>query len=145
MNERLHFASLLFASHMGVLEKSQVIAAADKRLVELDKPDSWLIELSSQGDCPEVEELILSSDEGVYVETFRLACRAWLDERISEARFRACCQTLLRQAGPALHETSWYTRLIWIDDEFGLVEQGILRREESIKRIQAAVEDLLRE
>lgn len=49
MNDRVHFASLLLASHMGVFGKSQMIEAADKRICEVDNPDPGLIELSSQG------------------------------------------------------------------------------------------------
>ena len=63
MDERVHFASLLFASHMGILGKSEVIEAADQRIVELEKPEYWLIELSTKGDSGELEGLVVSADE----------------------------------------------------------------------------------
>ena len=73
MDERVHFASLLFASHMGILGKSEVIGAADQRIVELEKPEYCLIELSTEGDSGELERLIVSADERVYLEVHRVA------------------------------------------------------------------------
>jgi hypothetical protein len=140
MNDRVHFASLLLVSHTGVLGKSQIIEAADKRICEVDNPDSWLLQLSSQGDSQELEELIVRGDEGVYLQAFRLAFRAWDNGSISDARFAACCRTLWQQAGD---RSRWYNDLLWVDDEFDLVEQGIVCREESVKKIKAALEDLL--
>ena len=117
-----------------------MMEAADKRICEVDNHDPWLLQLSSQGDSQELEELIAGGDAGVYLQAFRLAYRAWDDGSISDARFAACCRTLWQQAGD---RSRWYNDLLWVDDEFGLVEQGVLRREESIKRIKARLEDLL--
>jgi len=140
MDERVHFASLLFASQMGILDKQEIIAAADQRIVEVEKPEDWLIELSTKGDAAELEELIVTADERVYAESLGLAYRAWVEGRISDAKFSACCSTLWKQAG---HHSRWYADLVWIDDEFDLVEQGVFRREESAKKIKAALEKIL--
>ena len=139
--DRVHFASLLLASHMGVLGKSQMIEAADKRICEIDNPDPRLVQLSLQGDSQELEELIVRSDEGVYLQALRLAYRAWDDGSISDARFAACCRTLWQQAGD---RSRWYNDLLWVDDEFDLVELGIFCREESVKKIKSALEHLLK-
>ena len=140
MNDRAHFASLLLASHMGVFGKSQMIEAADKRICEVDNPDPWLVQLSSQGDSQELEQLIVRGDEGVYLQALRLAYRAWDDGSISDERFAACCRMLLQQPGDKSH---WHDELLWVDNEFGLVEQGVFRRADSIKKIRAALKDLL--
>ena len=138
--DRVHFASLLLASHMGVLGKSPIIEAADKRICEVDNPDPWLLQLSSQGDSQELEELIVRGDECVYLQALRLAYRAWDDGSISDERFAAYCRTLLQQPGD---KSRWYDELLWVDNEFSLVAQGVFRREESIKKVKAALEDLL--
>ncbi len=52
---------------MGILGESEVIEAADQRIVELEKPEYWLIELSTEGDSGELEGLIVSADERVYL------------------------------------------------------------------------------
>ncbi len=140
MDERVHFASLLFASNMGILSRREVVQAADQRIVEAEKPDSWLIEVSVEGDSSELEDMIVMADERVYTEALRLAYRAWAEGRISDTKFSACCSTLWKQAGT---HTKWYTDLVWIDDEFDLVDQGVSRRKQSVARIKVAIEKIL--
>ena len=140
MDERVYFASLLFASQMGILGKPEVIRAADQRIVELEKPEYWLIELSTEGDSGELEGLIVSADERVYLEVLRLAYRAWVEERISDAKVAACCSTLWKQAG---YQSRWYADLISVEVEFDLVDQDVFRKEDSAKRIRTAIEKIL--
>jgi hypothetical protein len=140
MDEQVHFASLLFASQIGILDRVEVIQAADQRIIELEKPEFWLIELSAEGGSGELEGLIVSADERVYLETLRLAYHAWVEGKISDARFLVCCNTLWKQAGC---HSRWYADLVWIDDEFDLVDQGILRREDSKAKIRSAIERIL--
>ena len=141
MDERVHFASLLFACQMGIVAKRELIAAADKRIVEAEKPEAWLIDISTQADSAELEELILRADERVYLESLRLAYGAWVSGDIPDSKFAACCETLWKQAG---QHSRWYADLVWIGDEFDLVEQSVFRREESRNKIKVAVEKLLK-
>src|SRR5258708_39462819 len=118
MNDRSHFATLILASYLCVLSKEQVIASADQRIIELDKPEHWLIEVSMDGYSEELGPLIDCADDTVYKEALRIAFGAWIDGSISDHRFEASCETLWKKAG---NHSRWYNDLVWIGDEFELV------------------------
>jgi hypothetical protein len=140
MNDRIRFASLLFVKQMGILSKEQLIAAADARIIELERPVNWLIELSTDGDSKELEDLIVSANDEVYLEALRLAYSAWVEERITVERFLECCRPLWNLAG---FGSRWYQELSWIEDEFDLANQGVFRREDATQKIKTRVEKLL--
>ena len=140
MGDRRHFATLILASQLGVLSKERVIASADQRILELEKPEYWLIEVCTDGYSSELGPFIDGADDTVYEEVLRMALRAWLDGSISDQRFLACCETLWKKAG---YSSRWYTDLVWIGDEFDLVAQGVFRREDSVKKVRERVEKLL--
>jgi hypothetical protein len=141
MDERVHFASLVMASQLGLIRAEAVVAEADQRIIESENPDYWLIEVSMQEHAGELEALIASADERVYVEVLRLAYQAWADEKITDQKLSDCCKMLWQRAG---YRSAWYSDLVWIDDEFDLVSQGVFRREDSLKKIMHAVEEILR-
>jgi len=140
MDDRCHFATLILANQLGLLRKERVIAIADARILEIDKPEYWLIEVSTNGYSGELAQLIKCADDTVYREALRIAFDAWVHGSISDERFMACCQTLWKIAG---YDSIWYKDLTWIGDEFDLVEQGVFRREDSVIKIRQHVEKIL--
>ena len=140
MDDRRHFATLILANQLGVLSKERVIAIADQRIIELQKPEHWLIEVSTIGYSEELGPLIHRADDEVYREALRIAFDAWVDGSISDHRFEASCETLWKQAG---YQSRWYRDLVWIGDEFDLVAQGIFKREDSVKKVREHVEKVL--
>jgi hypothetical protein len=140
MIDRHQFAALVLASQLGVVSKQEVVAKADQCIMEVDQPDYWLIELSSDGYSSELGPLIDGADDTVYGEVLRMVFEAWIDGSISDERFVASCSTLWKKAG---YQSRWYTDLCWIVDEFDLVADGVFRREDSVKKVRASVEKLL--
>ena len=140
MDDRHQFAALVLASQFGVVSKSEVIAKADQRIMDVDKPEYWLIELASDGYSSELGSLINSADDSVFGEALRMVFQAWIGGNISDERFVASCSTLWKKAG---YQSRWYTDLCWIVDEFDLVADGVFRREDSVKKVRASVEKLL--
>ncbi len=136
----MHFASLIFARDLGIVTQPQILDAARKRMGETKQPQSWLVELASQGQTPELAQLISSADERVYLETLRLAYRTWIQGKISDARFSSFCGTLRKTAG---QQSKWSRDLAWIDAEFGSLERQVAKRGESIKRIRLALQSIL--
>src|SRR5437764_12081559 len=49
MDDRRHFATLILANQLGVLSIERVITSADQRILEIEKPEHWLIEVSMNG------------------------------------------------------------------------------------------------
>lgn len=139
MNDRLHFATLLHACHLGLMERKQLIAAADARIVEVEKPEDWLIELSTQGDSSELNQLVQREYGHVSFHALRLAYKAWAERKITDARFHLCCKELLCEG------TAWYEDLLWVDDEFDLAESGIKNQREARKNIRVTMERILQE
>jgi hypothetical protein len=125
---------------MGVVSKEDLVAQADQRVIELEKPGPWLIELSSEGDSSELEHLIEAADDQVYLETLRLAYHAWREGKISESTFVSCCRTLWKQAGC---HSRWYSDLISVDADFDLMQQGVTREQDASARIRYRVEEIL--
>jgi len=140
MDDRRHFATLILANQLGVLSRERVITSADERILEIEKPEHWLIEVSMNGYSGELAGFIDCADDRVYREALRLAFTAWVDGSISDERFLAGCETLWKKAG---YHSSWYTDLVWIGDEFDLVAQGVFRREDSVKKVRERVAKLL--
>lgn len=140
MDDRVHFASLIFAKDLGIITQSQVLDAARKRLGETKQPQPWLVELASHGHAAELVQLISSADERVYLEALRLAYRTWIQGKISDARFSAFCGALRKTAGK---QSKWFNNLVWVDDEFGSLERQVAKRGESIKRIRLALQNIL--
>jgi hypothetical protein len=142
MDDRRHFAAQVLANQLGVLGKQEVIAAADLRLIETDKPEPWLIDLSVDGNSAELSQLITCADDAVFRDVLRLCFREWSEGRISDKRFVACCSTLWKTAG---ERSVWYQRLIPIEDDFDLIEQGVFERAATVERVKAAVAKILKE
>jgi len=140
MDDRCHFATLILANQLGVLSKERVIAAADQRIIELEKPEHWLIEVSTDGYSEELGPLIDCADDTVYREALRIVFDAWVDGSIPDQRFEASCETLWKKAG---YHSRWYSDLVWIGDEFDLVAQGVFKREDSVKKVRERVEKVL--
>jgi hypothetical protein len=162
MDDRILFASLLLATQLGILRKPELIETADQRIAELDKPEFWLIELSTKGSSEELEWLIVSMDEGVYLQVIRLVYRAWVKGTISNENFSAFCHALSEKVAypdgydKVLHasffcivmgekvvcDREWYNRLSstlsWILDEVNLYSW-----EDSVPRIRSAIEEIL--
>jgi hypothetical protein len=141
MDDRRHFATLILATQLGLLSKQQVIASADKRVIELEKPEYWLIEVSTTGYSEELGSFINCADETVYREVLRIAFDAWVDGSLSDRGFEATCETLWKKAG---YQSRWYSDLVWIGDEFDLVAQGVFKREDSVKKVKECVEKVLK-
>ena len=51
MDDRCHFATLILANQLGVLSKERVIASADQRIIELEKPENWLMPCTAAMFC----------------------------------------------------------------------------------------------
>lgn len=140
MDDRQQFAALVLANQLGVVSKQELVAKADRRILEVDKPEYWLIELSSDGYSGELGALIDSADDEVFGAALRMVFQAWIGGSISDDRFVASCSMLWKKAG---YWSRWYTDLCWIVDEFDLVAEGVFRREDSVKKVRASVEKLL--
>jgi hypothetical protein len=140
MDDRRHFATLILANQLGVLSKERVIAVADERIIELEKPEHWLIEVSIDGYSEDLGPLIRFADDTVYREALRIVFDAWVDGSITDQRFESSCEGLWKTAG---YQSKWYRDLVWIGDEFDLVAQGIFKREDSIKRVRERIEKIL--
>ena len=101
MGDRRHFATLILANQLGVLSKERVIASADQRILELEKPEYWLIEVCTDGYSSELGPFIDGADDTVYEEVLRMALRAWLDGSISDQRFLVVVRRCGRRPGIA--------------------------------------------
>jgi hypothetical protein len=140
MDDRSHFAALILASQLGVLSKAQVMSSADRRILDVEKPAHWLIDVSTDGYSVELGSLMVGADDSIYREVLQLAFDAWVDCSISEQRFLGCCETLCKTAGD---RSRWYDHLTWIEAEFDLVAQGVLEREASVRKVREHLEILL--
>lgn len=141
MTEREHFASLILASHIGIMDKKDVVSEADQRIAEVQRPDHWLIEVAIDGSSTELSGLIDDANDSVYGAVLRLAFESWVTGKMSDERFVECCRNLWKKAG---QRSKWYYDLVWVDDEFDLVAQGVFRREDSVKKIRDAIERILK-
>jgi hypothetical protein len=142
MDDRSLFGTLILAHRLGIVSKEQVIAIADQRILEIDQPEYWMIEVSIDGDSEALRQIDYG-DESVYKEVLRMAFQAWIDGSISDQTFRASCETLWSQIWREFELSSGWDKLLWITVEFDLVEQGINGRKDSIKRIKEVVEEYL--
>jgi len=139
-SDRTHFASLVFAHRMGIVTKEQLRASADRRIMDLEKPEYWLIEVSMEGYCKDLERLIEEVDDAVFTETLRFAYQAWIGHRISDEQFASCCRTLATQS---IYQ--WQSELMsFIDYEFEFYDDELFRTKEEIAlRVKNAVEIVL--
>ncbi|HUG67224.1 MAG TPA: hypothetical protein VMM76_05715 [Pirellulaceae bacterium] len=99
MDDRRQFAALVLASQLGVVSKEGIVAKADQRILEVDKREYWLIELSSDGYSRELGPLLNSADDAVYGEALRMVFQAGIDGSIGDDRFVASCSALWKKAG----------------------------------------------
>jgi hypothetical protein len=140
MDDRKRFAAMVFAVQISLIDKETVITAADRHISEVEAPSDWLIDLSLQGDSPELQALVRSADEDVLTDILRMAYRAWTETRIPDKRFIDCFTAIWQITG---RHSRWYYDLVGIENEFELMEVGAVGREDSIRRIKAAVEKLI--
>jgi hypothetical protein len=99
MDDRKHFAALLWARRLGLIDKDQIVAAADQRIVELESLEPWLIDLSLNGDSTELEGVITSDDDEVFLDVLRRAYSKWNDGKISNKQLIEACRALWVKAG----------------------------------------------
>jgi hypothetical protein len=142
MNDRLQFATLLFACHIGIMGRQELIAAADARIVEVENPEDWLIELSTQGDCSALNRLAQREFKHVSFEVLRMAYQAWSENKMNTARFHQCCTELLLEGATLCQDLSWYHDLSGVDDEFDLAENGGLGSREARRNIRVTLEQI---
>jgi len=143
MDDRVKFASLILACHLGVLSKNHIIAIADQRISELNEIEPWLAEISLYGKSAELDGLIVRGySDDVYAESLRMLFQSWIEGAISDENFATSCRMLWHKAG---NNSRWYEDLVWIPDEFYLVEDGVYYREDSVKKIRSSIEKILEE
>jgi hypothetical protein len=141
MDDRKRFAALIFASQLGLASKEEVTEAADQRILELDCPEYWLVEVSLYGSSEEIEEVITSGNDEVFSDVLRRAYHAWTEQRASNTQLVECCKLLWRNAGYA---SKWYTDLVLIEDAFDLVDMGYYTAREARKLVIDAIETRLK-
>jgi hypothetical protein len=139
MNDRLYFAGLLHACHLGLFSRQRLITLADERIVKVEKPEDWLIELSMQGDSSELNQLAQRERAHVNFQALRLAYLAWEEQKFTDAGFHYYCKALLHEG------TAWYLDLLWVDNEFDLVETGIKNQREARRNIRVAMQEILQQ
>lgn len=145
MNDRRHFAVLLHAADLDIVTRKELIAAADARIVEVEKPEDWLIELSANGESSELNQLARREFKHVSFEVLRLAYKAWAENRITEARLRLCCKKLLQEGTTGHEDLPWHQDLLGVDDTFDLAESGVLDPREVRRNVRVTMERVFRQ
>jgi hypothetical protein len=140
MDDRKRFAALTWASQLGLLSKNQIIAKADRLILECNSPDSWLIEVSLYGESKELDASITRADDDVFSDVLRRASDAWNMGNISDQQIVDCCRSLWLKAG---YESKWYTDLVGIEDAVDFVKMGYSSLKESRRHIREAIEGRL--
>jgi hypothetical protein len=142
MKDRLHFATLLLAADLGIMSRKELIAAADARIIETEQPEDWLIELSSQGECSELNQLGQREFKQVSFEVLRLAYRAWAENRKTADGFHQCCRELLHEGAALREDLVWYRDALSADDAFELAASGVLDTRAARRNVRVTMERL---
>jgi hypothetical protein len=141
MDDRKRFAALVFANQLGLIGKGEVIAAADQRILELDCPEYWLVEVSLYGGSEEFDKVIKSGNDEVFSDVLRKAYHAWTEKTVSNKQIVDCCKSIWRTAGYA---SKWYTDLVRIEDAFDLADMGYYTAENAKRLVKEAIETRLK-
>jgi len=137
---KIHFASLFLANQLGLVSLQEIVSEADQRIIEADQPEPWLIKVSAESHFSDLPSFITSEDQVVATEGLRRLLRAWSAGTIGDEHFKHGCRTLLIMTG---ERSRWHEDLLWMDDDFCLVESGIHAWEDAAKAIKRRFETLL--
>lgn len=140
MDDRKQFAALIWATQLGLIDKDQVTAAADRRITELECPDNWLVEVSLSGTSNELDYAITSHDDDVFLDILLRAYTAWSERRITNKQLVDACRALRLKAG---YPSRWYDDFIGIESELDLVDQGVFRADEFDRYVKDTIEPII--